>query len=187
MGLRLPFKAFVHQRYVTRPLPYPVRIPAINANPLGGYIRASGSRLLVGCETPEREEFRVTSTDFHQSTLSAAPELREQVMKVFSPLVPDLAKTSIESERVGLIAFSMDGEPILGPVAKLPGLYVGLAFHSGGFAYNPAAGFLLAEYVAEGKTSIDVKAFAPDRFATEDVAGYLATTFAQKDSFRRRH
>ena len=188
VGLRLPVKAFVHQRYVTRPLLAPVRIPAINANPLGGYIRpASGARLLVGVETSEREEYSVDSTDFHMSALTAAPGLKSQIMKDFVPLVPELAGTLWETEKVGLLTFSMDGEPILGPVAALPGFYVGVAFHSGGFAYNPVAGLLLAEYVVDGRTKIDLRAFSPDRFAREETDEYLATTLAQKDVFRRRH
>src|SRR5262249_28331145 len=73
IGLRLPVKAFVHQRYVTRPLPEPLAIPAVNANPLGGYIRpASGGRLLVGIETSDRVEYRVPSLDFRLSALAAA-------------------------------------------------------------------------------------------------------------------
>jgi sarcosine oxidase subunit beta len=188
VGLRLPVKAFVHQRYVTRPLLAPVRMPAVNANPLNGYVRpASGRRLLVGVETSDREEYRVQSLDFHMSTLSAPPELKSQIVRDFVPLVPDLAGTSWESERVGLLTFSMDGEPILGPVAALPGFYVGVAFHSGGFAYNPAAGLLLAEYVANDRVTIDLRAFSPDRFAREEIDHYLATTLAQKEVFRRRH
>jgi glycine/D-amino acid oxidase-like deaminating enzyme len=188
IGLRLPVKVFVHQRYVTGVLPRPLRIPVINANPLGGYVRpASGNRALVGYETAEREEYRVTSTDFHQSALSAAPELKQQHLKNFSLLVPELAHASLESERVGLLMFSMDGEPILGPVAKLPGFYIAIAFHSGGFAYNPAAGLLMAEYVADGKTSIDITTFSPDRFAPDDVNNYLALTIKQQDIARRRH
>jgi glycine/D-amino acid oxidase-like deaminating enzyme len=72
-------------------------------------------------------------------------------------------------------------------VAELPGFYVGVAFHSGGFAYNPVAGFLLAEFVVEGRTSIDVSRFSPDRFTPTDTETYLSTTVAQKDSFRMRH
>jgi len=188
VGLRLPVKAFVHQRYVTRPLWAPVRIPAINANPLNGYIRpASGRRLLVGVETSAREEYRVESLDFHMSTLSAPPELKSQIVRDFVPLVPELAGTSWESERIGLLTFSMDGEPILGPVAALPGLYVGVGFHSGGFAYNPVAGMLLAEYVADGRATIDVRAFSPDRYTRNETDDYLAVTLAQKDVFQRRH
>jgi len=72
-------------------------------------------------------------------------------------------------------------------VAQLPGLYLGCAFHSGGFAYNPAAGLLLAEFVADGRTQIDVSAFAPDRFAPAEVADYLASTVTQAAAVRRRH
>lgn len=187
-GMRLPFKAFVHQRYVTRPLAQPARLPAINANPLFGYARpASGSRLLLGTETAERPEWKIDSPDFHMKELSAAPELRDQLLRTFTPVLPALAQTSWESERVGLITFSLDNEPILGPVKKLPGLYVGTAFHSGGFAYNPVSGLLLSEFVAEGRTSTDVTAYSPDRFDPAETAKYLASTFQQKDAGRRRH
>jgi sarcosine oxidase, subunit beta len=188
IGRQLPVKAFVHQRYVTRPLPMPPAIPAVNANPLGGYIRpASGNRLLVGVETAEREEFRVPAPDFHLSKLTAAPELKDQIMADFTPYAPALANTTWEFERVGLLTFSIDGEPILGPVAQLPGLFTGLAFHSGGFAYNPAAGRLLAEFVADGRPSVDVDAFSPDRFDPHETDAYLATTIPQKSAVRRRH
>lgn len=188
VGLRLPVKFFVHQRYVTGAFAQPVAIPVINANPLNGYVRpAAGRRVLVGFETAEREEFRVPSPDFHQSALAAAPELRQQVIQNFVQLVPQLAQTSVESERVGLLAFSLDGEPVLGPVAKLPGFYVAFAFHSGGFAYNPAAGLLMAENVAEGKTSIDITTFSPDRFTPKQTDDYLSAMIKQKEVSRRRH
>lgn len=103
------------------------------------------------------------------------------------PLVPELRNVQFESERVGLLAFSMDGEPILGPVAALPGFYVALAFHSGGFAYNPAAGLLMAEYASEGITSINIEAFSPDRFPPDQAAQFLSDTMRQKDIFHRRH
>ena len=57
----------------------------------------------------------------------------------------------------------------------------------GGFAYNPAVGLLLAEFVADGRTSIDVSAFSPDRFDQREVAEYLAMTIPQSQAVRRRH
>src|SRR5262249_14148718 len=91
IGLRLPVKAFVHQRYVTRPLPEPLAIPAVNASPLGGYIRpASGGRLLVEIETSDRVEYRVPSLDFRLSALAAAPELKDRIRADFTPYAPAL-------------------------------------------------------------------------------------------------
>jgi glycine/D-amino acid oxidase-like deaminating enzyme len=185
---QLPVKTFVHQRYVTTPLATPVHIPAVNANPQNGYIRpASGNRVLAGGETAHRIEYPVPSLDFHMSALSAPAEVKTLLTQEMTPLLPRLAQTTWESERVGLIAFSTDGEPVLGPIDAFPGLLVGCAFHSGGFAYNPVAGQLLAEFAANGQTSIDVTAFSPQRFATVDVAEYLATPVTQANAIRRRH
>ena len=188
VDMRLPVKAFVHQRYVTEPLPRPLAIPAVNANPLGGYIRpAAGGRLLAGIESADRLEQRVERPNFHLSELSAPEELRDRIRSNFTDYVPILASAGWAIDKVGLLTFAMDGEPVLGPVGRIPGLFIGVAFHSGGFAYNPVSGLLLAEFVADGRTSVDVSAFSPDRFDPVETASYLSETLAQKHVVRRRH
>lgn len=188
VGIQLPLKTFVHQRYVTRPLSAMPDIPAVNANPLGGYIRpAAGNRLLLGIETASRQEWKVSGPDFHMKELSADPELRHVLMRTFQDAVPALRDASWESERVGLLGFSIDNEPVLGPLQEWPGLFVGAAFHSGGFAYNPASGMLLAEFVADGRTQMDISAFSPDRFDPVETEDYLAATVQLKHAARRRH
>jgi sarcosine oxidase, subunit beta len=188
LGWKLPVKTFVHQRYVTTPLDSPVRIPAVNANPQNGYIRpAAGNRVLAGGETAQREEYPVASANFHMSVLRAPAEVKQLLTQEMTPLLPRLAQTTWAEERVGLIAFSVDGEPVLGPLEHFPGLLVGCAFHSGGFAYNPVAGELLAQLAAHGQTSLDISAFSPQRFATLDVEEYLASVVTQEKAIRRRH
>jgi sarcosine oxidase subunit beta len=188
LGWRVPVKTFVHQRYVTAPLDAPVQIPAINANPQGGYIRpAAGNRLLAGAETADRAEFRVTSPVFRMDELTVPENVPDSLRAAMTPLWPRLAGVPWDEARVGLIAFSLDGEPILGPLPGLAGAYVGCAFHSGGFAYNPVAGELLAEFVTAGRPRLDVSAFAPERFAAPEVEPYLATTVPQSQAVRRRH
>ena len=135
-GLRLPIKSFVHQRYVTTELAQAAVIPAINANPQGGYIRparlgTTDSRLLAGGETENRPEERVDDLSFHMSALSAPESVRAHLSANLTPLVPKLAATRWESEQVGLISFSLDGEPVLGALPQLPGLVVGAAFPFG--------------------------------------------------------
>ena len=191
-GIRLPIKSFVHQRYVSSKLQEAIAIPAINANPQGGYIRparlgTTDFRILAGGETEDRAEERVEDSSFHMAGLSAPADLRAHLSTNLSPLVPKLAATTWESEQVGLISFSFDGEPILGTLPQLPGLVVGAAFHSGGFAYSPVAGLLLAELAAGDATSVDVTSFSPTRFSAEDTDAYLASTVVQADAIRRRH
>ena len=191
-GVRLPIKSFVHQRYVSSKLPERASIPAINANPYGGYIRparlgTTDFRILAGGETEDREEERVDGPAFHMAGLSAPRNLRSQLSENLTPLVPKLAATRWETEQVGLISFSLDSEPVLGHLPELPGLVVGAAFHSGGFAYSPVAGLLLAELAAGDSPSVDISSFSPSRFTKEDTDDYLATTVVQAEAFRRRH
>ena len=182
IGVQLPLKSFVHQRYVTAPLPAPVRIPAVNANPYGGYLRPHyGQRLLAGIENPEAPEFRVPGRDFLMSTITPPPGLDEAARENLLPLVPGAGRAGQaghagwEIEKAGLLSFSVDGEPVLGPVERFPGLYVGVAFHSGGFAYNPAAGVLLAGCVADGRPEIDIGDFSPNRFDPQETEAYNRT------------
>lgn len=188
VGVELAVKAFVHQRYVTEPLHSSLQIPAVNAGPYGIYFRpANGGSLLAGIETTDREEYTVDSIDFQFAALSTLPGLVEDLQKRISPLLPSLHGVKFRSESVGLITFSMDGEPMLGPLTNLPGLILGLAFHSGGFAYNPGTGELLAEYVSEGRTSIDVSSWSPNRFDPIETKRYLSQMLQQKDIAKRRH
>lgn len=204
IGLQLPLKSFVHQRYVTAPLPAPVRIPAVNANPYGGYLRPHyGQRLLAGIENPEAPEFRVPGRDFLMSTITPPPGLGEAARDNLLPLVPGAGRTGPvdstgragyagwEIEKAGLLSFSGDGEPVLGPVERFPGLYVGVAFHSGGFAYNPAAGVLLAGCVADGRPDIDIGDFSPNRFDPQETEAYNRTRITHAEyslpGHSRRH
>ncbi|GAB4427292.1 MAG: FAD-binding oxidoreductase [Chloroflexi bacterium OHK40] len=187
-GVRPPVKTVVHQRYLTAPLAEPPALPAINANPLGGYIRpASGGRLLAGVEALDREEIKVTDLSFRLEGVDAPTALREGLGSRFGRLVPTLTGAPWQEERVGLISFSMDGEPVVGPVAALPGLYLAVAFHSGGFAYNPVVGELLADMVIDGRPRMNLAAFSPERFDPVAVETYLASTVTQRHLVQRRH
>lgn len=191
-GLQLPLKSFIHQRYVTASLPSPVRIPAVNANPYGGYIRPHyGQRLLAGIENPAAPEFRVPDRSFRMSTITPPAGLDDAARANLLPLVPSTGRTEWEIQKAGLLSFSGDGEPVLGPVERFPGLYVGVAFHSGGFAYNPAAGALLAGCVADGSPEIDIGDFSPDRFDPSETDAYNKTLITHeeynKTGLSRRH
>lgn len=187
-GIALPAKTFVHQRYVTKPLATPFVAPPVNADPFLGYVRpADGNRILIGAETPDRDDMKVGDFGFRLDRIEDDPAVLPAVLERFGDFVPALRGAEWETRKVGLLSFSMDGEPILGPFGKVAGLFVGVCFHSGGFSYNPASGYYLAEFVANGRTSIDLAAFSPDRFGAAETAEYLASTVPQRNAARRRH
>lgn len=187
-GIVWPVKGFVHQRYVSGPIQEPFVTPAINADPYLGYVRpARGNRILIGAETAQREEVPAPGERFRMDNLSTPIGTRDDAAKRLTNLVPALSKATWQTEKIGLICFSMDGEPILGPVAALPGLFVAGAFHSGGFSYNTVAGMLLSEMVAGRSTSIDISTFSPDRFDRSHASEYLCSRVPQSAAVRRRH
>jgi sarcosine oxidase, subunit beta len=188
LGLRLPMKHFVHQRYLTTPAERPFAAPPVNADLYGGYLRpAVDNRLLMGVETADREEYRVESREFHMQDLSTPIVVRNRGHARLMRLAPQLECATWESEKIGLISFSSDGEPVLGSVSERAGLFVAASFHSGGFSYSAVAGLLLAELVVDGRTSIDITSFSPDRFVPADTERYLATTIHQRQVAWRRH
>lgn len=173
-GYQLPMRAIVHQRYVTAPLPAPANIPAVNANPYGAYFRpAEGGSLLAGYETPQPAPYTVPALDFEMTAVTTPASYREHLRANLLPLLPLLKAASWATEHVGLLSFSGDEEPILGELAL--GLLVAGSFHSGGFAYNPVVGLLLAEMALGEATSVDLRTFAPTRFLERDAGNPFET------------
>lgn len=187
-GLSIPAKTFLHRRFVSVPLEQPFVAPPVNADPYSGYVRpAAGNRILVGAETPDLEDIKVDDFRYRYEQLEDDPGLLDEVVERFTPFVPAMRGLAWDSRKVGLLSFSMDGEPILGPFGDIERLFVGVCFHSGGFSYNPASGHYLAEFVDKGETSIDLRAFSPDRFAAAETEAYIASTVPQRNAARRRH
>ena len=188
VDIAIPAKTFLHRRYVSAPMAQPFVAPPVNADPYSGYVRpAYGNRILVGAETPDLNDIKLTDYRFRYEQLEDDEKLRDEVVARFIDFVPVMRGLEWETRKVGLLSFSMDGEPILGPFGGIERLFVGVCFHSGGFSYNPESGFYLAEFVANGETSIDLTAFSPDRFAADETAAYIASTVPQRNAARRRH
>jgi glycine/D-amino acid oxidase-like deaminating enzyme len=187
LGFKVPVKTFVHQRYVSEPQAEPLDIPAVNANGDAAYFRpARGNRILIGAGTPEDSEWRVESLNFRMSEIPPPKGVVEAAVDRAKPILPVLDSVAWESEHIGLIAMSLDMEPILGPIDVAEGLFVGAAFHSGGFSYNTAAGYLLAECVVDGRASIDISRFSPNRFDADEAERYLSTDLKYGQVHARR-
>ena len=93
----------------------------------------------------------------------------DQVMRDAIDLFPQLAGTRPVERWAGMIDVTPDEIPVLGPIDRMPGLFVATGFSGHGFGIGPAAGYLMAQ-LAVGETPIvDLQPFRFARFAEGDV------------------
>ena len=174
VGWTVPAKYFVHQRFVTSPMGRPVELPAVNNHPSHGYYRpADGNRLLVGVGTAHRMQFEPPADDERLAGLSIDEAFCHQQRELQLNYLDLAEPVSWEITKIGLTAYSPDGQPIMGGVPGVESLFVAGCFHSGGFAYNPGVGYVLSELLLDGKASVDMSYYAPDRFSASDVGTFL--------------
>ena len=175
-GYQMPCKLFVHQRFVTSPMPRPVALPAVNHHPGGCYFRpADGNRMLLGIGSPDRMERPALAADERMAGLTIDEEHFARERERHLRHVDLGGPISFEITKIGITAHSVDGEPIMGPVPSVEGLFVAGCLHSGGFAYNPGAGYVLAEMLADETPSVDMSYYAADRFDPAEVQEFMAT------------
>jgi glycine/D-amino acid oxidase-like deaminating enzyme len=158
-----------HQLMITVPLPkvrpeQPItRI--IDANV---YVRPDKGGLMLGGYEPDPVQYDMGDLPAEFGIedmpldLSVLRRLAEAVAMQF-PIFRDVA---LQEHRGGLPTMTADGEHVLGPAPGISGLYVIGGCCVGGLSTAPALGELLAEWITQGRPSMDVSCMAPDRMAT---------------------
>ena len=188
VGFRVPYKNFVHERFVTKPFPEPPRLPAVNDHILNGYVRPTDdNRLLLGTSVDGLGAYEMRGADFDVSELEPHPDALPFLKEHLVRRAPMLEGAEWDYHTVGLISLAYDVKPVIGPVPGVDGLFVGAHFHSGGFAYNPVSGLLIAEHVVDGQTSIDSEMYSPARFGSVDTDAFLTAPIMHDDMGRVRH
>ncbi len=85
----------------------------------------------------------------------------EQITRI----VPALQRLNIIRVWSGIESYLPDDIPIMGPSAKIDGLYYAFGFCGHGFQLGPGVGDVMAELIATGETSTPIEPFAMARFA----------------------
>lgn len=86
-------------------------------------------------------------------------------------LIPALRHVSIIRTWSGTEGYLPDKQPVIGPSATCPGLFHAFGFAGAGFQLGPAVGEVMAELIADGKTSTPVEAFSIKRFLSPGMEG----------------
>jgi len=79
-------------------------------------------------------------------------------------LVPALAGAAIARTWCGFRPWAPDGLPLLGPWPGIEGLLIATAHYRNGILLAPITARLVREWIVEGRPSLDVTDFRPDRF-----------------------
>jgi sarcosine oxidase, subunit beta len=126
------------------------------------YFHREGAGLLFGMGDP-----REPSTFDTTVRWDFLPEVTEAAVK----RVPALETASISHAWAGLYEMSPDGNPIIGPVAGVGGLFLINGFSGHGFQHSPAAGRILADVIVGVDPGIDLEPFSFERFRGGAAAG----------------
>ncbi|MEO7965918.1 MAG: FAD-binding oxidoreductase [Gemmatimonadaceae bacterium] len=86
--------------------------------------------------------------------------------------LPLLADSQISAEWAGLYEVTPDHQPILGALTEVDGLFVCAGFSGHGLMHGPAAGFVMAEEILDGRAhTIDIDSLRKSRFEGAKPAG----------------
>jgi sarcosine oxidase subunit beta len=100
----------------------------------------------------------------------AVPDrLLEQIAQI-RRLVPALGHVRVIRSWSGIEGYLPDDIPIMGPSARVPGLYYAFGFCGHGFQLGPGVGDVMAELIDRGATATPIAPFAIARFAEEPAS-----------------
>ncbi|MBI4240847.1 MAG: glycine oxidase ThiO [Candidatus Rokubacteria bacterium] len=95
---------------------------------------------------------------------AVTPEGIGSLIRSALEVVPDLADRPITRTWCGFRPWAPDSLPILGPWPGVPGLAVATAHFRNGILLAPITARLMKEVLVDGKPSLDLAPFLPDRF-----------------------
>ncbi len=175
-GIELPLHPMEHQYLVTDDLPEVFErsdeLPHV-MDPAGeSYLRQEGRGLVIGFYEQACDPWAVNGTpaDFGHELLPDQLDRISDALELAYRRYPVLQRAGIKKVINGPFTFAPDGNPLVGPVPGLKGMWTACAVMAG-FSQGGGVGRTLAEWMIEGEPAVDVFAMDVARFgdyATRD-------------------
>src|SRR5207249_6688121 len=132
------------------------RLPMIGDMSSGVYMHRESGGMLLGLAKADEPPGFDTSVDW---------DFLERVVEPAVRRIPALEAAEIANGWAGLYETTPDHNVVLGPPASVRGLMLANGFSGHGFMQAPAVGQLIAEWVVDGKPSLDLRPLRLERFA----------------------
>ncbi|MEO0068563.1 MAG: FAD-binding oxidoreductase [candidate division WOR-3 bacterium] len=154
-GVFLPVKPDRHEALVTEAVERCLEPMLVDYRSDGCYfVQHYKTGHFIGCYTP----VPIVPGD----RIDASDEFITEMPRRMVRLLPKLASVKVLRQWAGSYEMSPDGNPICGRT-PVQGFYVAAGMSGHGFMFGPALGYLMAELITTGKSSIDISEFRLDR------------------------
>ncbi|MEM5433555.1 FAD-binding oxidoreductase [Cupriavidus oxalaticus] len=162
-GEPVPMRAKGPQMAVTEPVPYAIA-PSISVSSERldetFYFRqiTRGNLVLGGCGHEP--------VDLDKRRAYVRPRHTLRQLTQMTRVVPAVGHLQIIRVWSGIEGYMEDDRPVMGPSARVPGLYYAFGFSGAGFQLGPGVGDVMAELIHTGATTTPIEAFHIARFAS---------------------
>jgi len=159
LGLTIPACAVEHQYIVTEPIPgFPDGLPTLrDPDRLVYYKPDAGGRLVIGGYEDDTQAFGDNGIpgEFVRQLLPENLDRFEPLATNAALVTPVLNQVGIRTVINGPIPYSADGDFVMGPVPDIDNLMLATGFLYG-IAAGGGAGEMIAEWLTEGRPSLDL-------------------------------
>jgi glycine/D-amino acid oxidase-like deaminating enzyme len=167
---RVPVMPVRHQLLITEPIEgVDAEQVIVRVIDTAVYVRpARGGLMLGGFEAdPLPLDVARQREDFSIDAVPLDPSVLRRLSATVERNVPALRDAPVHEHRGGLFTMTPDGQLIVGPHPDVRGFWMATGCNGSGFSLSPGIGQVLAEWVVEGKPSIDLASCAPARFQSQ--------------------
>ncbi len=173
LGLTIPACAVEHQYIVTEPIPgFPENLPTLrDPDRLVYYKPDAGGRLVIGGYEDDTVAFgdRGIPGDFVRQLLPDNLDRFAPLAECAAQVTPVVNQVGIRQVINGPIPYSSDGDFVMGPVPDFSNLMLATGFLYG-IAAGGGAGEMIAEWLIEGRPSLDLWPLDNRRFGAHHGA-----------------
>ena len=156
-GVNLPVVPLRRHCFTTEPLPFVHdRLPMIVDMKSGVYMHRESGGMLLGLANRDQAPGFDTSVDW---------DFLERVVEPAIHRLPALEAARVSNGWAGLYETTPDHNAVLGPPLGVGGLMLANGFSGHGFMHAPAVGQLIAEWIVDGKPSLDLSPLSLERFS----------------------
>jgi glycine/D-amino acid oxidase-like deaminating enzyme len=179
-----------HQLYVTEPIAgvEPLQ-PIVRLIEASVYVRYCDGGLMFGGyeDAPLVVDPAGLPAGFQVAQLALDLGVLRALTDEVAARFPALRDARVAVHRGGLPTMTPDGNPVLGPVPGLAGLYVASGCCVGGLSLSPASGRALADLIVDGRSDPDLAPLSVERFRRWSEGDTAALQAVCVDHYARKY